>query len=326
MQQPLSHHKVFESDKVDEIRERMSSLYNDSAVDFSPMTGQRRLSQEMFVVPLGGIKLTAFKWLLGVECIAPHLDGLYDFSVPLHGAGEVTLGNETVNCDQASGVVLSPTRPMHIRLGSRNIVLNVTVPQSLVEAQLRAITGQEVNEPLEFEAALRCTLEPLAGVWRLLRFVAVEIDRDTSVLANALVREEYCETILTSLLYTQPNNYWHLLHKEADSLEPRYVRQIEEYLEAHCELPYTARVLAEIAGVSSSALYAAFRKYRSHSPMQFLRNVRLRRVRDALVIAKPDATVKEIAAHWGFNHLGRFGQEYLKRFGEKPSETLRRSK
>jgi transcriptional regulator GlxA family with amidase domain len=60
------------------------------------------------------------------------------------------------------------------------------------------------------------------------------------------------------------------------------------------------------------------------SPMQYLRNSRFGKVRAALLRADPEESVTEIAMNWGFTHMGRFAVEYRQRFGESPSESLRR--
>lgn len=40
----------------------------------------------------------------------------------------------------------------------------------------------------------------------------------------------------------------------------------------------------------------------------------------------PDISVTETALRWGFGHLGEFAGEYRARFGERPSDTLRRAR
>ena len=322
--QPLSQHRIFASDQVDEIRHSLNSFYNESAIRIGPTKGQRVLSHELFAVPLGGIMLTSLTWPRGCDADAPCLDDTFDFCTPCRGTAEITVGNETVIFDQDCGVVLSPKRPMCVQAGNDNVHLNIKVPRPLIEAQLRALTGRELDEPLEFEPAFQYTREPLAGLWRFVRFVAAEIDRDDSFLSNRLVGERYSEALLTGLLYAQPNTYSKWLHYSPDAIEPRYVRLVEEYLEAHCHRPHSARDLTAVAGVSASALYAAFRQHRGYTPSEFLKNVRLRRVRDELIKFSPaTTTVREVASRWGFNHVGRFSQEYRQRYGESPSETLR---
>jgi AraC-like DNA-binding protein len=47
--------------------------------------------------------------------------------------------------------------------------------------------------------------------------------------------------------------------------------------------------------------------------------------RDQLPVRLPDdLTVTDVAERWGFGHLGNFALHYRKRFGESPSQTLRR--
>jgi AraC-like DNA-binding protein len=60
--------------------------------------------------------------------------------------------------------------------------------------------------------------------------------------------------------------------------------------------------------------------------MEFLRRIRLERVRDELADATPDATVTSAAMRWGFLYLGRFAAEFRARFNENPSEALSRAK
>jgi AraC-like DNA-binding protein len=62
------------------------------------------------------------------------------------------------------------------------------------------------------------------------------------------------------------------------------------------------------------------------APMAYLRDRRLERARQELVDAEPSdgITVTAVAGHWGFTHLGAFAGLYKNRWGETPSQTLRR--
>lgn len=59
------------------------------------------------------------------------------------------------------------------------------------------------------------------------------------------------------------------------------------------------------------------------SPAEFLRAVRLNACRRKLRSATCSATVQDVAAQWGFFHMGRFSHTYKSMFGELPSRTLR---
>jgi len=69
-----------------------------------------------------------------------------------------------------------------------------------------------------------------------------------------------------------------------------------------------------------------FRDFKGTSPMRYLRTARFGKVREALRRAEPEESITEIAARWGFSHMGRFSVEYRRRFGETPSTTLRRAR
>ncbi|MGI9327045.1 MAG: helix-turn-helix domain-containing protein, partial [Pseudomonadales bacterium] len=60
-------------------------------------------------------------------------------------------------------------------------------------------------------------------------------------------------------------------------------------------------------------------------PMQFVREVRLDAIRQALLCGRPEETsVTRIAEDFGLSHLGRFANAYQRRFCERPIDTLKR--
>jgi len=83
--------------------------------------------------------------------------------------------------------------------------------------------------------------------------------------------------------------------------------------------------LCKSAGVSRRTLEYAFRDQLGMSPQHYLRLRRLHAVRSELMLARDsDTTVTQVAHGNGFVDLGRFAGTYFSRFGEHPSQTLRR--
>lgn len=97
-------------------------------------------------------------------------------------------------------------------------------------------------------------------------------------------------------------------------------------MRANAYLPISLGDVCVAAGVNARTLQDSFRKKRGCTPMQFLREVRMQEVRAGLLKPGVDTNVSGEAARWGFLHFGRFSREYRSRFGELPSETLRRSR
>ncbi len=106
---------------------------------------------------------------------------------------------------------------------------------------------------------------------------------------------------------------------------PASMRFAQEWMVANAHRPITSTDVSRATGINARSLQATFRRHAGTSPMVFLRQVRLHRVRAQLVASDPaDTTVAAIAGSWGFSHLGRFAGYYADTFGELPSDTLRR--
>ena len=97
------------------------------------------------------------------------------------------------------------------------------------------------------------------------------------------------------------------------------------FLQANSDHRLSTGDVAAACRVSVRTLYRSFVREYGTTPLQFLRDSRLERIRAELLAAAPGATVTDTAFKWGITHLGRFSHEYARRFGEPPSATLRRA-
>lgn len=110
-------------------------------------------------------------------------------------------------------------------------------------------------------------------------------------------------------------------------LVPRNVRLREavEYMHANARLPITPTDIAQAAGLSPRGLQQAFSRQLETTPTAYLRDIRLEHVKAVLTNMRPESgTVAAVARDWGFTHLSRFSASYAAKFGEYPSDTLRR--
>ncbi|MGU3411160.1 AraC family transcriptional regulator [Microbacterium sp. M1A1_1b] len=103
------------------------------------------------------------------------------------------------------------------------------------------------------------------------------------------------------------------------------VRVMVEHVHAHVREPVSVAELSAVSGLSVRSVQESFARVLGVSPLTYVREVRLDRVRQELLELDPqDVTVGDVARRWGFAHLGRFSAVYLDRFGEYPKQTLRR--
>jgi AraC family ethanolamine operon transcriptional activator len=104
----------------------------------------------------------------------------------------------------------------------------------------------------------------------------------------------------------------------------RVLRLALDYIDAHADEPPAMEAVCRASRASARTLQYAFRDRFGVSPKQYLQTVRLHRVRRDLRRFGGHASVSEIAARWGFWHMGQFAADYRRQFGELPSETLGR--
>ena len=103
-------------------------------------------------------------------------------------------------------------------------------------------------------------------------------------------------------------NYW------------KIVSDIRELVITGSGSPYSISELGIILGLTTRTIQNACNRTLGISPINFLRSLRLSKVRKELEISN---TVSDAATRWGFWHFGYFSRDYKRMFGELPSETWR---
>jgi len=102
------------------------------------------------------------------------------------------------------------------------------------------------------------------------------------------------------------------------------VKIAEDYALSHDDHVYVSD-LCRVAAVSERTLEYAFKEAMGFTPMTYLIQLKLHRVRQALLAAtQGSTTVSAEALNWGFWHFGEFSRAYKECFDELPSDTLRR--
>ncbi|MDG3087891.1 helix-turn-helix domain-containing protein [Vibrio hannami] len=106
----------------------------------------------------------------------------------------------------------------------------------------------------------------------------------------------------------------------------KVMSKVKLYLnESALHSPITVSELCTAVHVSRRTLQNIFAQCCGMSPKQYISFVRLNQVRRALLVADQTQTVTDIAFDFGFFHLGQFGQDYKRLFGETPLQTLMRN-
>ena len=105
---------------------------------------------------------------------------------------------------------------------------------------------------------------------------------------------------------------------------PHDVKEAVQFLREGVGRKVTMADLAAHCGVAERTLQKHFRAFMTVSPLEYWRRLRLAAAREQLLRGTSGTSITAVAACFGFNHFGRFSQQYRRHFGETPSATLRR--
>lgn len=164
-----------------------------------------------------------------------------------------------------------------------------------------------------------------ADIIRLVTFLHDELRYGGGLLRRPSVETSHFE-LLKELLLEILEQSGSPSHRVADngSLVHRRVRTAEEYmLDNLSEICTIADVASEL-GISVRSLELAFRSVRDMSPHRYLASLRLSTARRLLLSNSDINSVTDACFAVGINHVGRFATAYRERYGESPSETLRK--
>jgi AraC-like DNA-binding protein len=244
---------------------------------------------------------------------------------PLRGNGEHRIGGTLAHISTASSAIIAPGESVKFHYSSvfDHFALLVT-PAALLK-KLEALIGASPVAPLTFATAVSYDRPATLALRRLVLFLADELSADKPA-APTPVMTELEQTLLVSFLCSNESNYSAALKGEPLPSAPWQVRRVEEYISAHWDQPITIEALAIAANVSARSLFYSFKKARGFSPMALVKRIGLDHAHEMLSRPEANTSVTGVGYACGFGNLGHFANDYFDCFGERPSETLRRSK
>ena len=195
----------------------------------------------------------------------------------------------------------------------------------VVESRLQSALDRHTSRKLVFDETVPMQTSTGAHARATMSYIMTSLDSNPELLTNPVVVSNL-EELLLGVFLSLPSNYSPQLENPGEySTAPGLVTRAESFIQENAHLPLTMPDLLAHAGCSRSALFKNFRKFRGYTPWEFLTSQRLSLVRSRLLNAGEGDSVTAIAGEMGFAHMGRFSLSYRKRYGEKPSDTLKRS-
>ncbi len=319
----LEKQRIFGSRDADEARAFLRT--KEFRFDLSPRVA-KQLDLRVNGIYLPGVYVGYIQYGSPAEIRTNPAYNKYWLELPIHQEIEFAIAGQCITCGPDRGAVSSPTHDLVIRTKGTGARLNVAVTAPALTRQLAGLLGKTPAAPLELAPVVDLTAGYGRSLAQLIRLAVMDFQRTGWMRWDATAVSMFEQFIMCRLLLSHPNNYSEALRRRERALTPRDLRRALDYMHANLTAPITVADIADASGIAGRTLFQYFRDFRGTTPMRYLREARFEKVRDAL--RKPQAVerVAEIATKCGFSHLGRFASEYRGRFGESPSETLRRSR
>jgi AraC-like DNA-binding protein len=250
----------------------------------------------------------------------------YHVNLPVWGGTYSRSGRlEAVQSSPQRAAVFMPGLPADIDWHGGCAQFCLMIPGRVLERALEAMLDRPLSEPIAFSPAMDVTSGAGRAWLDALRLIERQANYRDGLLDRAPATGHLERLLVDGLLLAQPHNYTDALGEPRRPAAPPSVRQAIDLMRDRPEQPWTTAALARSVAVSARSLQDGFARSVGVPPTRYLRDVRLDRVHGDLRSADPrTATVSQVADRWGFLYLSRFAAAYREKFGESPSETLRR--
>ncbi|GCE00844.1 helix-turn-helix transcriptional regulator [Embleya hyalina] len=248
-------------------------------------------------------------------------DRAYFVNIGVSGAISASCGGLRATLDEATAGVANPGDTQELRplRSQRTRFLGLRIAAALVDREFAALTGHPPVSAVRFDFALDLAEAKGRAVRLLVGSLLEQLDSGDPLFQREELRRSQVRCLVTALLLAQPHSHTGELHGGPQPGYPRSLRAALAFIEANLAEHIGLGDIADAAGCSPRTLGSAFRDRLGLSPMSYVRNLRLDRIREDILAS--DDPVGTIAYRWGVSHLGRFAGEYRDRFAELPSHT-----
>lgn len=248
---------------------------------------------------------------------------LFLLHIPLSGYFLHQTSQGQTRIDPHRAFMLSPDNKPHFRMpeGCECLILKLKV--EALEQYAQQLLQYRPQQTLSFPLAGFST-QAVEHLEKTCELIVQQYAQLTDDELKSLWVQQSEKLLLTALLTQFDNNYRTLLQRHTSALLPQALRQARNHMLEHISEPICLRDLGRAAEISERSLSYLFKKHTNSTPMNYLLDLRLDKLRDALESASPGDNITDIALHFGFNHAGRMASHYRQRFGELPSHTQMR--
>ncbi|MDP3892673.1 AraC family transcriptional regulator [Nocardioides sp.] len=315
---PLGSHLVLRTTSVDDARASVAASLAPHRL--TPLNGEAGFRARHNAVDLGSLSFHFIDYGSAVEVAVEGLD-FQLIQIPLAGTSTIASGIDVLTATPRVAAVTAVGQSLRMRYSVGNPRLMIRIAAPLLRERIARAANGGLVLPHRAGTTLDITQGP-GRSWRsLVDVILADLEHErglaTAPLAASTMELAVVDGLIASLTERAGD-------AAAAAPRERSIRRAARLIEDHCAEPLGTPDIAEAVGLSIRALQAGFKAHLDTTPMTYLRQARLNRVRQSLLDGSA-TSVTEAAMRCGVTHLGRLSSDYRASFGETPRETLQRS-
>jgi len=277
---------------------------------------------EYHTFPGIGMSLSVLRFGTEVRIVTESSVDFIPIQVPLGGSAHMRVGSRVLPSNPDRGCTLGSSRRVTVETSADWEIIICRLERRPVERRLEQLLGRPLESPIAFQASIDLTSPFGMQLRSMLCLLLHQARDDNSLLIRGMTARDAEQLLIATFLHAQPHNYTEALYASQYTAMPRCVQKALDYLQANLRNRVTISHVAGEVGIGERSLQRAFNQYLDTTPMAYLKEQRLQAARRSLKAITGSGSVTQIALQYGFNHLGRFAEDYRERFGESPSVTL----
>ncbi|MBY3395683.1 AraC family transcriptional regulator [Rhizobium laguerreae] len=244
--------------------------------------------------------------------------------MPMEGNASFEGMREQIYSVPARGTILEAGRAAGARLFGPRRHFGLFVDQAKIVSHLTHMFERTISGDIDFHPHIDLTNGPGLVLQQIVSSLHRGLSGDGPLQRAPLAVSSLCDAAIYLLLESCPNRYSNELALPAPAPAPRHVKWAIDFMQEHIAEPISLSDIAMAAKVSVRTLQQGFRQFRNTTPMSYLQDLRMAAAHRDLLESDARQAIADVALKWGFMHPGRFAAEYRKRFGQLPSQTLKR--
>jgi AraC-like DNA-binding protein len=232
--------------------------------------------------------------------------------------------SQKLNCSPKIATIVNPGQTIESISSQKGKALLVSIDREAIESATNKLLTRSLKQPLIFQSSVDITSDLGLNLQKLLQFLW-ESATGAGAVSASFMFEELERAFLACALKGLPSNYSEEILDRLEGAFAAHVRKARAFIESNLQEDIKLGDIATAVGVCTRLLQKAFSHQCGCSPMRFVTQTRLQRIRQELESPTSDAKIVDVMMDYGFTQGGKFAKEYQQLFGENPSDTLKRS-